>query len=89
MMAGRSNHWAEYIVGMKGACRDYVRMVGRHESCRSYHRRSLDYYARSSLHGTILRTERARLYIHLESGDIPSCGKNSCTFRICTPLKPI
>jgi len=20
---------------------------------------------------------------------IPSCGKNSCTFRICTPLKPI
>ncbi len=20
---------------------------------------------------------------------IPLCGKNSCTFRICTPLKPI
>ena len=30
MTAGRSNHWAEYIVDMKGACRDYVRIVGRH-----------------------------------------------------------
>jgi hypothetical protein len=61
MTAGRSNYWAEYIVGMKGACRDYVRIVGRH---RSYRRRSLDFYAGSSLHRKIPRTQRAQDFMY-------------------------
>jgi hypothetical protein len=67
MTAGRSNHWAEYTVGMKGTCRDYVRIVGRH---RGYRRRSLNYYAGSSLHRKIPRTQRAQGFY--ESGDIAS-----------------
>ena len=40
------------------------------------------------LHNTQLPLPLLRsTYLRLCS--IPSCGKNSCTFRICTPLKPI
>ena len=66
MTAGRSNHWAEYIVGMKGACRDYVRIVGRHRS----YRRSLDYYAGSSVHRKIPRIQRAQDFMYTTRTEI-------------------